>query len=76
MKLLLTSAGIRNKSIEQALVELLGKPISESNALCVPTASYGHPNVRPERPWRFISGRDPLTPMVELGWKSIGILES
>ena len=33
MKLLLTSSGISNASIENALVELLGKPIAESAAL-------------------------------------------
>src|SRR5689334_12465473 len=41
MKLLLTSGGITNPSIEKALVELLRKPIAESNALCVPAAAYG-----------------------------------
>ena len=75
MRLLLTSAGITNQSIKDALVELLGKPIAEANALCIPTASYGHPNVTPLRPWLFISGREPRTPMVELGWKSMGVLE-
>jgi dipeptidase E len=38
MKLLLTSAGIKNTRIENALVELLGKPIAEADALCIPTA--------------------------------------
>ena len=33
MKILLTSSGIRNASIRDALVELLGKPIAESSAL-------------------------------------------
>ena len=33
MKLLLTSAGIKNTSIHSALIELLGKPIAESSAL-------------------------------------------
>jgi len=76
MKLLLTSAGVRNASIRDALVELLGKPIAESTALCIPTASYGHPNVGPgPKPWSFITGNEPRTPMVELGWKSVGILE-
>src|SRR5919112_4121809 len=75
MKLLLTSAGIKNASIKNALIELLGKPIAESTALCIPTASYGHPNVGPGvNPWRFISGKSEL-PMVDLGWKSVGILE-
>jgi len=43
MKLLLTSAGISNKSIHNALVDLLGKPVSESTALFVPTAIYALP---------------------------------
>jgi dipeptidase E len=75
MKLLLSSAGIKNASIRNTLVDLLGKPIAESNALCIPTASYGHPQVSPEGAWRFISGREPRTPMCELGWKSLGVLE-
>jgi dipeptidase E len=75
MKLLLTSAGIKNDSIHKALVDLLGKPIAESNALCIPTAGYGHPQVSPESAWRFISGQEPETPMCELGWKSLGVLE-
>jgi dipeptidase E len=76
VRLLLTSAGIKNASIREALVGLLGKPIAESTALCIPTASYGHPNVGPgPGPWRFISGNEPRTPMVELGWRSVGVLE-
>ncbi|HST16654.1 MAG TPA: Type 1 glutamine amidotransferase-like domain-containing protein [Gaiellaceae bacterium] len=74
MRLLLTSAGIKNPSIQSALVELLGKPIPESDALCIPTASYGHPQVSPEGPWKFISGQSHL-PMTGLGWKSVGVLE-
>jgi dipeptidase E len=75
LKLLLTSAGIKNTSIHGALVELLGKPIADSNALCIPTAQYGHPNVSPEMAWSFISGHEPRCPMTELGWKSLGVLE-
>lgn len=75
MRLLLTSAGIRNPSIHQALLELLDKPISECDALAIPTAGYGHPNVTPAHAYRFISGRELVTPMVELGWKSVGVLE-
>jgi dipeptidase E len=74
MKLLLTSAGVKNASIEAALIELLGKPIAESDALCIPTAQYGHPNVTPQMAWNSISGRSPL-PMTGLGWKSVGMLE-
>jgi dipeptidase E len=74
MKLLLTSAGIKNPSIEDALVDLLGKPIAESNALCIPTGAYGSSYSTPAGPWRFISGRSDQ-PMTELGWKSLGVLE-
>ena len=45
MKLLLTSAGVKNASIRNALVDLLGRPIAECSALCIPTAAYGHPMV-------------------------------
>lgn len=73
MKLLLTSAGISNASIRNALVELLGKPIAEASALFIPTAIYGIPGggdiVR-----RVICGTlgDPFC---DLGWKSLGLLE-
>jgi dipeptidase E len=75
VKLLLTSAGVKNASIRNALVDLLGKPIADSSALCIPTAQYGHPMVGPGvRAWQFISGNSDL-PMVELGWESVGVLE-
>ena len=74
MRLLLTSAGIRNPAIHRRLVELLDKPIRECDALAIPTAGYGHPMVRPQAAWRFISGHDEC-PMTELGWRSVGVLE-
>jgi dipeptidase E len=74
MKFLLTSAGIKNTSIRNALVDLLGKPIPECSALCIPTASHANPDGAGQA-WRFISGRDPFCPMCELGWKSLGVLE-
>ena len=74
MRFLLTSAGIKNTSINDALVELLGKPFAESSALCIPTAAYGHP-LKPGVGWKFISGREGRTPMCELGWKTLGVLE-
>ena len=74
MKLLLTSAGVKNASIQRALLELLGRPIAECSALCIPTALYGHPQGSPGGAWRFITGKSP-TPMCELGWKSVGVLE-
>ena len=75
MKLLLTSAGIKNASIHDALLELLGKPIADSHALCIPTAGYGHPLGTPGKAWNFIAGKESRTPMCELGWKSLGVLE-
>ena len=74
VKLLLTDSGVRNASILAALADLLGKPIAEASALCIPTAGYGGPYGDPGGPWRFISGRSP-SPMTELGWKSVGVLE-
>ena len=74
MKLLLTSAGVVNSSIRETLVDLLGKPIADCAALCIPTAQYGHPMCGPEMTWRFISGQSAL-PMCSLGWKSLGVLE-
>src|SRR6185437_10705417 len=75
VKLLLTSAGIKNASIADALRELLGKPIAESDALCIPTGLYGHPMAGPRQAWRVVSGRETRAPMIGLGWKSIGVLE-
>ncbi|WP_144704361.1 Type 1 glutamine amidotransferase-like domain-containing protein [Fictibacillus phosphorivorans] len=75
MKLLLTSGGVINKSIHDALVDMLDKPIADCNALCIPTAMYGHPWVGPGvKAWEFISGKE-ANPMVNLGWKSVGVLE-
>ena len=73
MKYLLTAAGIRNTSIHNALLGLLGKPIAEAHALCIPTASYPFPG-GPKAAYRFISGAT-ANPMCELGWKSLGVLE-
>jgi dipeptidase E len=73
MKLLLTSDGITNTSITDALVGLLGKPIARASALCIPTAAYAMPG-GPGMAWRMINGRDE-TPLCGLGWKSLGVLE-
>jgi dipeptidase E len=74
MRLLLTSSGISNTSIHNALVDLLGKPIAESNALCIPTAAYGTGSVGASMAYRFITGSG-FSPMCGLGWKSLGVLE-
>jgi dipeptidase E len=75
LKYLLTSAGIKNATIHEALVDLLGKPLAECDALCIPTALYGHPWAGPRQAWRCISGEETGTPTVGLGWKSMGVLE-
>jgi dipeptidase E len=73
MRLLLTSAGIKNTSIHDALVDLLGKPIAESSALIIPTAIYPFPGGA-LMAWRAISG-EAESPLSGLGWKSLGVLE-
>lgn len=73
MKLLLTSAGISNTSIHNALVDLLGKPIAEASALFIPTAIYGIPD-GPNIIRQVIRG-SLGDPFCELGWKSLGLLE-
>ena len=73
MKFLLCSSGISNPSIHDTLVELLGKPIAEANALCIPTGVQPFPG-GPSHVYRFISGTT-SSPMCGLGWKSLGVLE-
>jgi len=74
VRFLLTSAGIKNPSINDAMLDLLGKPIAECDALCIPTASYGHAPRGFHGSYRFITGQA-TTPMCALGWKSLGVLE-
>lgn len=73
MKLLLASGGITNPSICNALIELLGKPIAESNALFIPTAVHAIPG----SPFKIRGGIQSAIsdPLGDLGWKSLGILE-
>lgn len=73
MKFLLTSSGISNTSIHKALVGLLGRPISESTALVIPTAAYWFAQ-GPAIAYRLIAGKA-SSPLCELGWKSLGVLE-
>lgn len=73
MKLLLTSSGITNRTIEKALTDLLGKPIGESRALVVPMGVY------PFRggawhAWNPIAGPF-ASRLCQLGWKAMGLLE-
>ena len=73
MRVLLTSAGIKNRSIHDALTDLLGKPIAESTALIIPTGIYPFPGGA-RMAWRAICGKGPA-PLAELGWKTLGVLE-
>jgi dipeptidase E len=70
VKVLLTSTGITNTSIQNALEELLGKPIAQSSALFIPTAIYPFPGGA-AMAWRAICGGH----LTGLGWKSLGVLE-
>ena len=73
MKVLLTSGGIGNASIHDALVDLLGKPIAQASALFIPTGLYPFPG-GPFMAWRAICGKGPSS-LCELGWGSLGVLE-
>ncbi|HET8985555.1 MAG TPA: Type 1 glutamine amidotransferase-like domain-containing protein [Trueperaceae bacterium] len=73
MKLLLTSGGVKNPSIRAALDDLLPKPVGECSALCVTTSSYALRN-GVAMAYDFIATSSG-TPMTDLGWKSLGVLE-
>ncbi len=73
MKALLTSSGISNPGIHDALVELLGKPVAESSALFIPTAIYPFPGGAGGA-YRALTGAA-ASPLAGLGWRSLGILE-
>lgn len=74
MRALLTSAGITNDSLRDALVDLLGKPIAEADALFVPTGMYPFPG-GPGLAYEAISGHGPAAALSGLGWRSLGVLE-
>ena len=75
MKLLLTSGGVTNASIYSARVDLLGKPVADSHALCVPTAQWGHPMCGPASVRSFIAAGPDFRHFSGLGWASLGVLE-
>ena len=67
MKLLLTSAGVSNESIRNALIDLLGKPIGQAKAVCIPTAIYALPSGVSDS-WLMIRE-------LNLGWAEYGVIE-
>ncbi len=68
MKLLLTSSGITNKSIEKALFELIGKKAEETSVAFIPTAS----NVERGDKWWVIKD---LVNLQKLNFKQIDIVD-
>jgi dipeptidase E len=75
LKLLLTSAGVTNRSIHSVLVQLLGKPIAECRALVVPTAQWGHPMCGPASVQGLVAAGPAFRHLSGLGWASLGVLE-
>ncbi len=68
MKLLLTSGGISNDSIAQALLVLIGKPANETGVAFIPTAA----NVESgDKRWLI---KD-ITRLVDLGFKPVDIVD-
>jgi dipeptidase E len=68
MRLLLTSAGLRNPTLRQALQDLLGKPFASANIVYVPTASVADPG---DHGWLVAD----VTRLHGLGWREFDILE-
>jgi dipeptidase E len=68
VKLLLTSSGLTTERIRQALVDLLGRPITDCTAVHIPTAVYALPG-----------GSGYATEMTkywaDLGWRELGTCE-
>ena len=62
-----------NPSVESALVELLGKPVAASSALCIPTALWGYPGPGPAAA-DYLSGRA-WGGLTSMDWRSLGVLE-
>ena len=68
MKLLLTSAGLRNQTLRDALHDLMGKPFASANVVYVPTASVAEPG---DHGW-FVAD---LNRLYGLGWREFDVLE-
>lgn len=68
VKLLLTSAGLRNETLRRTLRELMGKPSASANIVYIPTASVAVPG---DHGW-FVAE---LNRVHGLGWREFDILE-
>ena len=74
MKLLLTSGGITNTTISDALVDMIARPIASATAICIPTALWGSPRDATVPAQGYLDGRA-WGGMTSLDWKSLGVLE-
>lgn len=68
MKLLLTSAGIKNRTIANALFELVGKKPSDTSLVFIPTASNV---IEGDKSWVI----EDLADLEKLGFKSIEVVD-
>ncbi|MFJ8197195.1 Type 1 glutamine amidotransferase-like domain-containing protein [Streptomyces sp. NPDC096152] len=68
MKLLLTSGGLRNETLRDALRDMLGKPFGAANIVYLPTAAVAEPG---DHGW-FVANMNQLH---ALGWREFDILE-
>ena len=55
MRLLLTSGGVTGPTVRAALEAMLDRPVAEADALCIPTAQWGHPWCGPGTARRFVA---------------------
>jgi dipeptidase E len=68
VNLLLTSSGLRNDTLRDALRDMLGKPFGSANIVVVPTASVAEPG---DHGWLVAD----LNRLHGLGWREFNILE-
>ncbi len=68
MNLLLTSSGLRNETLRDALRDMLGKPFGSANVVFIQTASVAEPG---DHGWLV----DDLTRLHGLGWREFDVLE-
>ena len=68
MNLLLTSSGLRNEALRDALQEMLGKPFEAAKIVYVPTASVAEPG---DHGW-FVAD---MSRLHGLGWREFDVLE-
>lgn len=66
--LLLTSAGLRNETLRQALRDMLGKPFEAASLVYIPTASLAEPG---DHSWAVAD----LNRVHGLGWREFNVLE-